>query len=550
MKVATSLLHSAIAASKVPSALLAETKTYRDRVQADGGTVTDITLVDSLLRTAKDQGFYADLAFIGGAELGYQLTSGAISTLYDASGNASDSVQGTAASRPTTGAHVGLNDKQAVIFDGSDHLPVDAIASALQGDFTIISLTLPSKAGNIHPWGAQGSTSGHYIDLATDVRSHTTTYRLRSADADETLQPTTGRVSAKEPALTSVVKNGTTSTIYKDGVSQGTGTVANSLSGLDQALLGGHNGYSATFQGSYALHLCVSAALTDAQRTALEQAIQNHFAFQSWTSLTSGGTIIPSAPSGFTHREPSNVLHDPDDVSDFQYKVFLSHANDSTGEVEIHMYHGADLDSLSAYSGNPIIGTYAEDAYAIIDPGTGDYRLFCEDNATNDTVGRYSSSDKGRTWVADGSVGLIDAASPVVWIEPPTWHMLYEQYPTSPNDIRHATSSDGMSFTPNPNNPVFSAHDASWITSEDVVPDEVIKEAGIYYIFMHAAGGFYNSGMIITDDIANPDAYASYEHDVAYNAVMPWRKTDSTFEAIALQGAAGSGDATEKATLS
>ena len=101
--------------------LLAETRTFRNRVQANGGTIEDGALeglYDSGIQQAKSAGWYSDLVLFSAASA-VEDVSGSIATMFDASGAQNDLGQSSTAARPTLDRSL-IAGHWGALFDGVD----------------------------------------------------------------------------------------------------------------------------------------------------------------------------------------------------------------------------------------------------------------------------------------------------------------------------------------------------------------------------------------------------------------------------------------------
>ena len=195
----------------------------------------------------------------------------------------------------------------------------------------------------------------------------------------------------------------------------------------------------------------------------------------------------PGTASDAHIHEEGNILIEPSDPSR-KYKFFYTGFPDGGGSSaeKIHYAYSEDGKNWTKSSANPVINDRrAEDPYVVKSGST--YYLYAEDKQAGgeNRIRRWHSSDC-ESWTDDGQIsGIGDhEQSPVVWIEGETWYLIYEQFPTAPNDIRLATSSDGMSWTNEATNPVMSAGDTDWVTGA-MVPDDIVKVDSTYYLLYH-----------------------------------------------------------------
>lgn len=99
-----------------------------------------------------------------------------------------------------------------------------------------------------------------------------------------------------------------------------------------------------------------------------------------------------------------------------------------------------------------------------------------------------------------------DVSSPTVFYNEDGFTLIFEGRANTGNSgaMGIATSSDGINFTKNENNPVASGTqlngDVSWATH--LVPDDIFYQNGVYYVTIHAYNGTtFAGGMICSSDL-------------------------------------------------
>jgi hypothetical protein len=124
--------------------------------------------------------------------------------------------------------------------------------------------------------------------------------------------------------------------------------------------------------------------------------------------------------------------------------------------------------------------------------------LYVETN--DDHIDLFSSPASGALSFTFIRTVKANAASPVVWKEGSTWYLLYEYMISNPLAIHLATSTDGITWTDNPANPVKVQNGL------ETVPDSIIKDAsGVYHMYYHykKARGVYPSMHAASTDLAH-----------------------------------------------
>lgn len=113
----------------------AETLAQKVRIEANGGTVIDLEWIDLVISTLKTLGIYSNCKLLTDANFGIKKDiTGAVSKLYDISGNNNDAVQTTGASQPIWSL---INGRGVINYVGSKFLTTNIINHNVGiGDFT------------------------------------------------------------------------------------------------------------------------------------------------------------------------------------------------------------------------------------------------------------------------------------------------------------------------------------------------------------------------------------------------------------------------------
>jgi hypothetical protein len=101
--------------------LLERTRTFRDRVKGENGSLEDDCLeglYDPILRAYKDWGLLSDLVFFGSGSA-VEINSGSIPTIFDGSGNKNDAIQTTTAKQSALDKN-SVGGRWGAVLDGSD----------------------------------------------------------------------------------------------------------------------------------------------------------------------------------------------------------------------------------------------------------------------------------------------------------------------------------------------------------------------------------------------------------------------------------------------
>lgn len=97
-----------------------ETITQKNRIESDGGKVIDLIFMNKVISTLKQLGIYGNCKLLTDANFAVKKDgSGAVSKLYDISGNNNDIIQATGASQPIWSL---VNGKGVITYDGVNDL--------------------------------------------------------------------------------------------------------------------------------------------------------------------------------------------------------------------------------------------------------------------------------------------------------------------------------------------------------------------------------------------------------------------------------------------
>ena len=172
------------------SGLLERTRTFRDRVKGENGSIEDGSLeglYDPILRTVK--GFsgvgLSDLVFFGSGSA-VEVNSGSIPKIFDGSGNENDAIQTTTADQPTLDKN-GIGGRWEANADGGDSLRVpsgvaDAFESGSEGTaIVVVRYNSPSAYVNAFAlddsgpfWIMRSNNFGEIVILVDDGSSGAT----------------------------------------------------------------------------------------------------------------------------------------------------------------------------------------------------------------------------------------------------------------------------------------------------------------------------------------------------------------------------------------
>ena len=179
----------------------------------------------------------------------------------------------------------------------------------------------------------------------------------------------------------------------------------------------------------------------------------------------------------------------------------------------VHLGYATSDDGMhwTKYGNNPVYkGRWIEDMSVVKFGDT--YHMFAEDESNDrPVIHRLTSKDK-IAWTEQGNVLEKMKGSdwegswvgtPLAWKESNGWYMLYEG--GDPGDIGLAKSSDGINWKRVQQRSVLP-QGIGW-ENEATAPDSILKKNGIYYLFYHATGKKWQSGMAVSKDLLHWTRY-------------------------------------------
>jgi len=246
--------------------------------------------------------------------------------------------------------------------------------------------------------------------------------------------------------------------------------------------------------------------------------------------------IINPAPGAGTNYQVQIVTYAGSGTDSGNAVYLNNHARSDFGDVRFTGSDGSTLlnywqeanysiSGLTKYGNNPILtsGHYASVVYDWQDATFDMYYTF----GSPSQIYRATSFD-GKTWTKDeahshvfavGSEGKFDdegVSVPVVWIEGPTWYMLYTGLHGYRRSVGLAESTDGLTWTRQNNGDAVFGSGSGW-DSGDTEAATVMKVGSTYYMYFsctsqsnHYAGGrgigIATSTNLLTwtEDSANP----------------------------------------------
>lgn len=199
--------------------------------------------------------------------------------------------------------------------------------------------------------------------------------------------------------------------------------------------------------------------------------------------------------------------------------------------VNKHSTYLALYGAFAAYGSNPILSPTAPSTYAafasVLKVGSI-YHMYYHGQAAGSGVYHATSTD-GLTWTKDDANNPVlevgthpdwdyaNVGVPVVWYEGGTWYMLYRGDAGSGGDRTGlATSSDGITWTKDLNNPVLVGEEGEW-DENGAESWGLIKVGSTYYVFYEAVHS--NSSLGRSIGIATSTDLVNWSKD-ANNPIM------------------------------
>ncbi|MCC6490354.1 MAG: hypothetical protein IT364_22915 [Candidatus Hydrogenedentes bacterium] len=232
-----------------------------------------------------------------------------------------------------------------------------------------------------------------------------------------------------------------------------------------------------------------------------------------WQPAAEGFVLEPGPAGAWDEhiRERMWVLYE-----DGQFKAWYAGWQgeyDLDRENLVHLGYATSPDGIhwTKHPGNPIFTKrWVEDICVLKVDDV--YYMYVEDESKGDTVVHLLTSTDGLDWKEEGNVLEKEAGSTwesdwvgtaLVWKEGALGLMLYEG--GEPGDTALATSFDGKKWLRSDRNPVLT-EGVGW-DSELTAPDSVVKRDGLYYLFYHARGDAWRSGIAVSKDLHNWTRY-------------------------------------------
>ncbi len=248
------------------------------RIKADGGTIVDPYWADSVIKTMKAQGIYTSAEFIGDANMAYKNAgAGAVSSLYDWSGNNNDATQATGANQPIWTA-AQQNGKAGFVFNGTSHFLNGGAGAQFTNVLSIIEVSkCTNTAGNysmLMRVKSDGSTDEFIFQLNYADTSPWVSFRnkpwyaaVNASIFNYHLAVATGQY---DTAAFTLFINGSNISLSTAGSTGGAGNA--NVYGVDSSEAAGFTKGPVSLLGTF------NVLLSTAQRQALESLINAYYA--------------------------------------------------------------------------------------------------------------------------------------------------------------------------------------------------------------------------------------------------------------------------------
>lgn len=266
-----------------------ETLAQQTRIVADGGTVIDLAFMDTVIKTLKAQSILTASKFLGDANIAVKKDgSGAVSKLYDISGNDNDAVQATGSAQPIWTA-AQQNGKAGLVFDGSDDRLATSASVVGGTSMTAIAVgSLVSVTGNyrtqfIGQWNSGGSPGTNNWNMAIgDYSGAQTRDPLFGVEIESTAtnsgNPT--EIDLNTCMILEGIHDGSNTTLLINGSQKDQDAAVGTMNNAAGRVM--HIG--SIINGDYASNikfeagLIFAAALTAPQRAAVEALLNTYYA--------------------------------------------------------------------------------------------------------------------------------------------------------------------------------------------------------------------------------------------------------------------------------
>lgn len=245
------------------------------RVEADSGVIIDPGFLHVVLSTLKAQSILTSAKFIADANIAVKKDgAGAVSTLYDISGNDNDAVQATGSAQPVwTAAQQGI--RAGMVFDGDDTLTATPFFAAI----TNSEIMAVVKEADYGPLRRIVHVSNAAVSRSHIVHTQTTkAYGLYAGSANNQGEKA-GLSNNSAYVISSAMPSQASLTVFVNGVA---GTEATTDGGAGDAAtkmtIGALIGGVQQLVGSLMTLKVFSASLTATQRVAVESMLNTYYA--------------------------------------------------------------------------------------------------------------------------------------------------------------------------------------------------------------------------------------------------------------------------------
>jgi len=258
-----------------------EVQVFAKRVIEDGGQIVDLEFCQKYTRLSKQLLTWSNGKFVGDANMGVKLDASGVSvqTLYDLSGNNNDAVQATVGNQPVWTQNV-QGGRAGLVFDGINDILITANTISISGNTPrTLQLCFLIDPITIHPhvfgWGDQASLNTMFKIIVTSPAGSTGTWTLWGRGGGNDWE-TAISVTAGAFMNHVITYDGATADWFRNGLSSGTSNHV-WITTATTAEIGKGAIEGAPFTGKVLTSSIFNAALTTAQRTALESFVDAYY---------------------------------------------------------------------------------------------------------------------------------------------------------------------------------------------------------------------------------------------------------------------------------
>ena len=253
------------------------------RILADGGTIVDEDWMRAVISVLVQQGLMGNVKFLADANFAYKTPgAGAVSKLYDISGNNNDATQATGANQPIWTA-AQQNGRAGLVFDGTNDRLVKTSPSGMStGDSAISYLVAFNRTGGtagypiVVAYGGNGTDKDMVLFVYAAAPVGAYTYGNRGVIS--AISTTTATQNIAKIITGTYSGSAGTYNIYIDGIFEGTAEEPGTLNlSAGSISIGSGTDGTQIVKGNLLNCNIFNTALTTAQRTALEATVNQYY---------------------------------------------------------------------------------------------------------------------------------------------------------------------------------------------------------------------------------------------------------------------------------